>query len=115
MAMSRSMVQDMHKSKTLECHSPGNCEIGAKVCGLLGNCNSNGICSEGICTCNEGFFGADCSVTMQPFDIEKEITLQEFNWLNFKLVDELDIPTNQYLYLEGKYEVYTHESKLPSK
>lgn len=41
--------------------------------------------------------------------------MHEFDWKNFQLFDEIDIPENQYLYLEGKYEIYTHESWLPTK
>jgi hypothetical protein len=37
---------------------------------MMNQCSRNGVCSEatnGQCECFEGWFGADCSVQVNPF------------------------------------------------
>jgi len=64
--MTRQWLVDLIKQKKLVCHDDedkNGCDISAKTCEKMNNCNGNGDCNnEGFCECNKGYFGADCSI-----------------------------------------------------
>ena len=52
------------------------------MCKLTNNCNGNGVCKHGKCTCSGDFTGADCSV--KPERIYKEkVKLGRHEWAHF--------------------------------
>jgi hypothetical protein len=57
-----AQLADLIASNGLTCL---NCSTVAEKCKAMNDCNGNGKCgaSNGVCTCNTGFKGADCSYT----------------------------------------------------
>ena len=64
MQISRTFLRDYLENGNLQCHdkSDSKCSVDETTCNLMNNCNGNGECKNGRCTCSEGYFGADCSV-----------------------------------------------------
>ena len=68
---SKAYIDDFFATNTLQCHNAaGGCRVNTKMCTAMNNCNGNGKCqTNGICLCDAGFFGADCS--FKAFDLNK--------------------------------------------
>ena len=80
----------------------------------MGKC-AFGTCEKGICKCAPGWFGADCNIKPRSFSEEDpSIKVREFDWLDLKS-EFKTVGSDNYVQLEGKYEVYVHQTRVPSK
>lgn len=51
----------------------------------MNNCNKNGAFEHGHCVCNEGSFGADCSIVPQKLSSLSSVNLGIRGWQSFYL------------------------------
>ena len=42
---------------------------------MMNNCNDNGICSNGICNCQDDFIGAACEIKLEPIDTSSSMIM----------------------------------------
>ncbi|CAI2361512.1 unnamed protein product [Moneuplotes crassus] len=115
LAMSRSMIKDMISSQKLLCHAddPLSCRLDKISCYYMKNCSENGQCINGKCHCDEGFYGADCSI--KP-DILKTSALRltpetwaHYTWNSTEDFEVSIIGGNTIL------EVFAMEGEIPTR
>lgn len=52
------------------------CYLNKYKCLVLNNCNNNGNCNDGVCSCDKGYVGADCNHKFETLDSENNIELE---------------------------------------
>ncbi len=71
MAMTRSLLNDLATKKSIQClNTVEGCYLATTICGYMNSCSGQGTCDAvltGRCTCNAGYFGADCSIQLTDF------------------------------------------------
>ena len=90
----KAFLLDYFAEGKLSCHAAKEADCSTKniMCKFMNNCSSNGECLEtGLCKCNPGFRGADCSqrdVILEDF-FDTEYTFNGTQWLFFSFAQEL--------------------------
>lgn len=115
LAVSRQMFSDMISSQKLNCHkADGNCSLDEMRCDYLNHCNGHGNCVNGRCVAwDEGYYGADCSITTKPLDSTK-IYLHSTHWQYYQIQSKDDIEID---ISDGNtpIEVYIQEGDIPTR
>ena len=79
----------------------------------MNNWTNNGNCTQGKCICNQGFYGADCSITSSPL-AEKQLTLNATSWEYFNLANKNDRKIIS-VSSDKEFYVYTRKGNVPSQ
>lgn len=85
------------------------------------NCHNNGECHHDVCTCNEGYAGDDCSISITPLRnrVAVEDSLTTFTWKYYSMslptdVNALNITVHQ-LNSFGDVDVFVQKGRLPTR
>mmetsp|Transcript_38593 Transcript_38593/g.38118 ORF Transcript_38593/g.38118 Transcript_38593/m.38118 type:complete len:524 (-) Transcript_38593:35-1606(-) len=82
--VSKSLLSDMISEGKARCHKEdNNCETEGNVCMRMNHCNNAGQCVNSRCKCNDGIYGADCSINPTP--LRYESLLKHGNYKNISL------------------------------
>uniref|UniRef100_A0A7S3KD17 Carboxypeptidase n=1 Tax=Euplotes crassus TaxID=5936 RepID=A0A7S3KD17_EUPCR len=114
LALSRSMLSDIIYHGKLQCHHKyGQCSLDKTTCEFMDYCSGHGECVTGKCKCNEGFFGADCSI--EPTKLASQtLQLKPTEWAYHSLNG-----TNGKIKIENsegnRFTVYSRKGDIPSQ
>lgn len=112
----KSLLGDMIATGKARCNSSkNNCNTDSNVCSFMNNCFGNGKCAKGVCSCNKGFFGADCSI--QPTELKSgDLSFYPREWKYFIVKGSSHDVVAQILSQSGsELLVYHKESTAPSR
>ena len=89
---------DNTNEKTLKQY--GGCSTSIAVCKTLNNCSGNGICQSGICVCNSGYYGVDCTLQIKPLNKFTKQVIQPRGIEIFSPQNSMDFIISDNLLLE---------------
>ena len=84
-AVESVMADITSDKKALQCHVE-DCSTNNLMCKAMGDCNGQKCNARGICECDKGTFGADCSIkgTLVKTDgVDQNGTTGGIDWLHF--------------------------------
>ena len=113
LALSKSMLSDIMFNDGLVWHQEqGNWSLDVKTWDLMNNWTDKGEWINGKCRCNDGYFGADCSITVDSL-YSNSFILNSTSWKYFKIEGDSSVQ----IQIKGSNftTVYTRKGDIPSQ